>query len=428
MIHQRGFRPPNIPALIVVLALALAPSVVSAQTDTVTVCGKVTSYRAPTASASGALTLDGDPYAIAAGATVVRERRISPGKSLCVDLTFDHVGQIVRVEVRGGDSQGDDTDGDEAENDGDRQSGSNENEGDGDTGGFQTTGKISIVLHLCPDSIQSESDLKKLGSYGAQLAACPAVTLPRDNGSGGIGGGHARFGFSVEGAGGEHDVLILSQDAVFEPSQVCEPDLDEDFNGDGSVDEADCLDVSRYSLKGIGRGSVVLREDAAPKRYRLGAVGFDPRSGDELANAGLVDNHIQLDTTNDDSIVVDVFNFRNLNTADGDVAGNGNDTQTGDDAQAGGDDGKPSNGSQNDDDGETRNGDAADGAGDGDVQDGDNGTTGGNGGQAGGDEQEADGGDLPTTGGAPPSRFFTFASLLLVAIAGLTARTARRRA
>lgn len=167
--------------------------------------------------------------------------------------------------------------------------------------------RVSIVKHLCPESISSQEELDATGDFVAKLQACPAVARQNDNGpDGAISSGNRNFTFTVEDADGFEQTIT---DATFVPDQVCEDELGVDLDGDAGTNT--CLDVSRYQFDFVQQGAgVLVTESKTPKDYVYGAVYTDPDSNDDLAFVDATDDGvIELDTTDDGDVLLHVFNF-----------------------------------------------------------------------------------------------------------------------
>jgi hypothetical protein len=166
--------------------------------------------------------------------------------------------------------------------------------------------RIDIVKHQCAADITTQSELDAIGGYYDKLLACPVVLRGGDNGpAGAISGGHRTFAFDVQGADAQVQTL---DNATFVPAQICESDLGQDINNNPNDDV--CLDASYYRFDNVQQGQgVTVTETKSPKGYGLGALEFDPASGDDASLVGVTGNVIQLDTTNDGQVTLHVFNL-----------------------------------------------------------------------------------------------------------------------
>ncbi|HLG23832.1 MAG TPA: PKD domain-containing protein [Candidatus Nanoarchaeia archaeon] len=176
--------------------------------------------------------------------------------------------------------------------------------------------EILVMKHICPSNIQSLSDFNSLGGFVEKEIACPVVVLPNDEASlDAISGGEHDFDFDVEGS--DNTVQSISS-AGFIQSKACENEDIGDLNNDGNISNSTCLDTSHYAYINVKSGNVVVTESEMPEGTRFGAVSFTPNSlmanNDEDSLVSAEDGVITLDTSgdSDDSIMLHVYNFRNL--------------------------------------------------------------------------------------------------------------------
>lgn len=197
---------------------------------------------------------------------------------------------------------------------------------------------VVVMQHLCNPDIQSEADFVAVENEGAggqpggegtlpglvaTVLACPTVFLPSDTGTGGIASNPTAFEYTVEDEdGASYD---LTGDGMFMPAELCETDIALDANGNGTVEDDVCLDVSMYMFTPVAEGDITLTQTDAPGETRFGTIRFTPASTDELALITAANGVIELDGTadtqvanpplplaeyNDDVIVVHVYNFQ----------------------------------------------------------------------------------------------------------------------
>ena len=173
------------------------------------------------------------------------------------------------------------------------------------------TGSIQVTKHICPEEIQTQEEFDALGDFYAKLQACLVITLTDDVGPEGALNGNDSLnplGFDYEVADGATTQAIDA--STFTPEQLCEADLGQDINDDQNDNL--CLDTSNYAYEGVNQGPVTITEVTPPDGYVYGALEFNPESGDDatLVSTSNEDGTIDLDTTDDDSVVLHVFNFQ----------------------------------------------------------------------------------------------------------------------
>lgn len=106
--------------------------------------------------------------------------------------------------------------------------------------------------------------------------------------------GTGAFGFSV--TSGE-SVMTLA-DSTFMPVPTACPET------------GACTELSHYIFSDVAEGTVVIRETQPPEDYTFGRVLFTPGSGDDATLVSTsADGVIVLNTTNDDSVMLHVYNF-----------------------------------------------------------------------------------------------------------------------
>jgi hypothetical protein len=171
----------------------------------------------------------------------------------------------------------------------------------------ENTGKVMVMKHTCPEEIQSEADFDALGGFLQKVLACPVITLEGDEGTGAANAGQANFDFEVMGSDGTMQAI---EDAEFMAAKLCETDLNADADGDGNLEADVCVDVSHYMYENVARGDVMVTETMAPAGHHFGSIEFTPDSGDEATLVSFGDGVIELDTSNDDSVMVHVYNFK----------------------------------------------------------------------------------------------------------------------
>lgn len=172
-------------------------------------------------------------------------------------------------------------------------------------GGGGGTGQIMIMKHVCPAGLTPE-EFDQIPTFAEKVFTCPVVTLPGDEAAAGardaraldsspFPDGTADFDFSVE-AGASMSTLT---DATFTPTPV-------DCPASG-----DCVETSHYDFSAVARGTVTVTETTPPEDYVFGRVLFTPGSGDDatLSSVDTDTGTIVLDTTNDDSVMLHVYNF-----------------------------------------------------------------------------------------------------------------------
>ncbi|HEX7195594.1 MAG TPA: prealbumin-like fold domain-containing protein, partial [Candidatus Limnocylindria bacterium] len=191
--------------------------------------------------------------------------------------------------------------------------------------GPEETVEVSIMKHLCTD-VASVAEFEAIEAAAAEenpdnafaplvatVLACPTIVLTGDIPTeGAVSGGAVDFEFSVVDASGTQ---LLSEDGTFMQGALCESDVNLDADGDGTIEEDVCLDVSHYSFEVID-GVVVITETDAPDGHRFGTIRFTPGSDDADTLVGSIASVeatgvITLDTTRDedDTVMVHAYNF-----------------------------------------------------------------------------------------------------------------------
>jgi hypothetical protein len=100
-------------------------------------------------------------------------------------------------------------------------------------------------------------------------------------------------------------------------AKLCESDIDLDANGDGTIAEDVCLDISHYNFTGLVSGEITVEETAPPAGHEYGTVRFTPNELGENNDAeslltDVTEEPLQLDTSNDtdNMVMLHVYNFR----------------------------------------------------------------------------------------------------------------------
>lgn len=170
--------------------------------------------------------------------------------------------------------------------------------------------RVSVIQRVCPASVRTKADFTAIGDAAKQMLLCPAVTLPGDDGPAGAAHGDQRaFDVTVGGTDGGSHAL---GDATFAPAKICETDLKEDLDGDGTIKPDVCLDASAYRFDGVLQGpGVVVTAATPPDGYVFGAAGFLPGSGDDstLTKVTVKRKTVTLDTGADGDVTVQLYAF-----------------------------------------------------------------------------------------------------------------------
>ncbi len=203
------------------------------------------------------------------------------------------------------------------------------------------TVEVSIMKHLCTDvsSVEEFEAVENAGAGGepggqgtvsglvATVLACPTIVFTGDVPTeGAISAGAMDYEFSVIDANGAQ---LLSVDGTFMQLALCETDVMLDADGDGTIEDDVCLDVSHYSFEVVD-GLVVITETDEPDGHHFGTIRFTPGSDDADTLVGTIANVeatgvITLDTTadEDDTVMIHAYNFVNEGTSGGGGAGAG---------------------------------------------------------------------------------------------------------
>jgi hypothetical protein len=172
-----------------------------------------------------------------------------------------------------------------------------------------TPGQITITLHLCPSTIENKEGFNALGGFEQQMAACPSILLPGNTPvAGAVGGSEASFDLTMATGAGDTAQNQTLATSIFTPGARCETDAGFDLDRDGQL--ATCFDLSGYNLQYAALGSLMIALGPLPPDTRLGAAGFIPNSGDEhTLKRTTKEGTIELDTTGDDNVRLNVFLF-----------------------------------------------------------------------------------------------------------------------
>jgi hypothetical protein len=230
------------------------------------------------------------------------------------------------------------TDDDDATNDDDTATSTDDDVSDDETA--TDTVSVALVKHICPDDIDSVEEFLDIGRIAERLEHCQVVTLPGDEQTEYAEGEDiGEFDFRVTDDDGEEQTI---DDATFFEAAYCEDDFPVDFDGDDSIEEDVCIDLSHYVYEGVADGSVTVEEIESPENtsFGYGYLEFELPTEEDFAedeDAGLEpfdESEVTFDTTDDDDgvIVVHVFNFRDADEDDDDVDEDENGTNEGDDA------------------------------------------------------------------------------------------------
>ena len=173
---------------------------------------------------------------------------------------------------------------------------------------------VAVMLHVCPESIQSVEDFDDLGGFLQKVLACPVVTRTGDEGlKGTVSAANQNFSFTLDATDGSSRTIT---DATFMQGKLCESDLDTDVNGDGTKSKGTCVDISHYVYSGMPKGELRITETAPPDGFMFGAIEFSPAAlgggndADTLVSAR--DGVVELDTAKDEdaTTMLHVYNFR----------------------------------------------------------------------------------------------------------------------
>src|SRR6478735_3569267 len=172
-----------------------------------------------------------------------------------------------------------------------------------------TPGQITITLHLCPSTIANKDGFNALGGFEQQMATCPSILLPGNTPvAGAVGGSEASFDLTMATGAGDTAQNQTLATSIFTPGARCETDAGFDLDRDGQL--ATCFDLSGYNLQYAALGSLMIALGPLPPDTRLGAAGFIPNSGDEhTLKRTTKEGTIELDTTGDDNVRLNVFLF-----------------------------------------------------------------------------------------------------------------------
>ncbi len=182
---------------------------------------------------------------------------------------------------------------------------------------------IMVMKHACGADIATEADFEAVEAKGngnpvAALAqtvlACPTIVRSGDTPSeGAVAGAPIDYEFNVTDSAG---TTVSSTDAGIMVAKLCESDIDLDANGDGTIAEDVCLDISHYSFTGLVSGEITIEETVPPAGPEYGTVRFTP---DELGDnndaesllTDVTEEPLQLDTSNDtdNTVMLHVYNF-----------------------------------------------------------------------------------------------------------------------
>jgi hypothetical protein len=165
--------------------------------------------------------------------------------------------------------------------------------------------RIAVVMHACDAAIENQDDFDALSTFGAQLAACPVVTIAGDNPSpGATSGGNAVFDASL--ANGEQSFSFA--DAHFIQGALCEGDLNVPLDNDAGTNL--CLDNSGYAWNRVASGAQTIALNAVPDGYVFGAATTDSLTGDPAPSQVDIENRqVSVDNSDDGEITVHLFAF-----------------------------------------------------------------------------------------------------------------------
>ena len=167
-------------------------------------------------------------------------------------------------------------------------------------------GTVAVIVHRCPEAIQTKDDLAALGAFADRVLACPVVTLPGDEGA--LNAAETEqtdFDLAVTGADG---TVVPLAEAEFAPAVLCEPDLNLDTDESGVLDPATCVEDSRYGFD-VRRGPVAVQVAEAPADSFFGDALVDPANDAAAAVVEVTDDLIRLDTTADNAVALHLFYF-----------------------------------------------------------------------------------------------------------------------
>lgn len=181
---------------------------------------------------------------------------------------------------------------------------------------------VMVMKHACNPDVQNLDDFNAIiesadgpvAALAATVLACPAVVNPGDDTSDGVKADAADFSFTVADAHGSYDMPGNS-----EPSKLCESDLGLDANGDGTISEDVCLDVSHYVFDSLANGPITVTETQSPAGSSFGELLTTPteidgnNDADAIVSIDREAGVIELDTTSDEDgmVMLHVYNFQN---------------------------------------------------------------------------------------------------------------------
>jgi hypothetical protein len=166
------------------------------------------------------------------------------------------------------------------------------------------TGDLMIMKHLCPAGL-TPAEFDQIATFGEKVFTCPVITLPGDEAradardvsdleDSAFPDGTGEFDFSVVAG---TTTMTLADDGTFVPAPTMCPE------------SGACVEVSHYGFGGVPQGDVTVTETHPPAGYEFGRVLFTPGSGDEATLVSAAGGVIVLDTTEDDSVMLHVYNF-----------------------------------------------------------------------------------------------------------------------
>lgn len=167
------------------------------------------------------------------------------------------------------------------------------------------TDQVTIVMHLCPGSLNSRAKFEAITDFGDQLTSCPSIVMTGNTPApGAITNGQQTFTLTVEGGNGVQQALTTG---MFDQRKVCEADRPASLNDDPN--DNICLDLSAYVVPNVVQGNpVTIRPTTLPAGTIYVGRAFDPETDDAgtFLSAG-ASGTIKLNTVADGDVTVHYF-------------------------------------------------------------------------------------------------------------------------
>lgn len=177
------------------------------------------------------------------------------------------------------------------------------------------TGTLSIVTHVCPETVADAGSFDAVGDFYAKVLKCPTITLPGNAAE--VVGENANdqvdppgFDYTVGYDEGGTPASKTLADANFAAAALCESDVaGADWDAGAPADR--CLDESAYAFAAVPLGSVTVTLTQPPDGYAYGASAFRPDSGEDapVLSEDVAAGAVTLDTTGNDAVTLHVFAF-----------------------------------------------------------------------------------------------------------------------